>query len=79
MTLWEFLQHIKHKSIELKIYDLYEEKGNNFLYIGTIGEYLTSVKASELNSWSICKVYPWIFKTIHGFTIELVRPVKEGE
>jgi hypothetical protein len=52
MTLGEFLNHIKHKSLKIKIVDRDEE------FNGTLGEYETSVVKSEINYKPINVVFP---------------------
>jgi hypothetical protein len=52
MTLGEFLNHIKHKSLKIKIVDRDEE------FDGTVGEYETSVVKSKINNKPINIVFP---------------------
>jgi hypothetical protein len=52
MTLGEFLNHIKHKSLKIKIVDRDEE------FNGTVGEYETSVVKSKINNKPITIVFP---------------------
>ena len=52
MTLGEFLNHIKHKSLKIRII------GKNEKFIGTVGEYETSIVKSEINNKPITIVFP---------------------
>ena len=54
MTLGEFLNHIKHKSIKIRITTLYYDDRKGCLrFEGTLGEYQTSVVKSEINNKSV--------------------------
>ncbi len=52
MTLGEFLNHIKHKSLKIRII------GKNEKFNGTVGEYETSVVKSKINNKPINIVFP---------------------
>ncbi len=52
MTVGEFLNHIKHKSLKIRILDRDVE------FEGTLGEYETSVVKSEINYKLINVVFP---------------------
>jgi hypothetical protein len=52
MCLGEFLNHIKHKSLKIRIVDRDVE------FEGTLGEYETSVVKSEINYRPINVVFP---------------------
>jgi hypothetical protein len=72
MTLGEFLNHIKHKSLKIKIVDRDEK------FIGTVGEYETSVVKSEINNKPITIVFPNEFHP-GGLVILLTEIVLEEE
>ena len=54
MKLNEFVEHIKHKSLSIKIYDM----DNKLIYENSIGGYLTSVIKSKIGNWIIKFIYP---------------------
>ena len=75
MCLGEFLSHIKHKSLKIKIIDRDVE------FDGTLGEYETSVVKSEINYKLINVVFPNEFHPggLIIFLGEIVREEKENE
>ena len=73
MTLGEFLSHIKHKSLKIKIIDTDEE------FNGTLGEYETSVVKSEINYKPINIVFPDKDYYPGGLVILLGEIVREEE
>ena len=72
MTLGEFLNHIKHKSLKIRIVDRDVE------FDGTLGEYETSVVKSEINYKLINVVFPNEFHP-GGLVILLCELVLEEE
>lgn len=67
MTLGEFLNHIKHKSLKIKIIDRDEK------FDGTLGEYETSIVKSEINNKPINVVFPNEFH--HGELVILLGEI----
>ena len=72
MTLGEFLSHIKHKSLKIRIVDRDVE------FEGTLGEYETSVVKSEINYKLINVVFPTKVNP-GGLVILLAGNVREEE
>ncbi len=67
MTLGEFLNHIKHKSLKIEIHI-----ESDILFEGTIGEYSTSVVKSKINNKKVSGVYPsWISNDLLKIYLEL--------
>ena len=52
MKLGEFIHHIKHRSLSIKIYDM----DNNLLYDGDVGQYLNSVY--RYDNYIVKYIYP---------------------
>ena len=57
MTLGEFLNHIKHKSLNIEV-DAMNLGTCHFRFKGTLGEYQTSVVKSEINDEKLIMVFP---------------------
>ena len=57
MTLGEFLNHLKHKSLKNEVSYLNLDRDIK-LYKGTIGEYQTAVVKSDINDKSVCMIFP---------------------
>lgn len=72
MTLGEFLNHIKHKSLKIRII------GKNEKFNGTVGEYETSDVKSKINNKPITIVFPNEFHP-GGLIIFLGENVLEEE
>lgn len=52
MTINEFIQELKHKSLDISIFDC----EGNFIYTGKVGEYLHSVFSQKYGSRAITKI-----------------------
>ena len=60
MTLGEFLNHIKHKSLKIEIITTihYDNQSSEVNFKGTLSEYQTSVVKSEINDKLIEIIIP---------------------
>ena len=62
MKVNEFIHHIKHNSVKIKISKYYEVAQDiiqpKVVYDGTVGTYLTSVARNELDNLKIYSIHP---------------------
>lgn len=71
MTLDEFINHLKHRNLVIRIYFLQDveedEETSEPVYDGTVGTYTTSLIRSHISKCDIVRILP--FSIVNGFSI----------